>query len=170
MISEQQKTYLLICLAAMVIVLTVYVFRSPSQTTVHPSLVPVNVSSDKEKPEYKSPYEQNQVRNTIVKNNPLIQECYLNHLKIPNAVTSGRVQVDWHISPTGIVESPSVVSSTMNDKAMDECILGHLKNFKFPAPPSEKSIYTTFTYMFRKEGESVAPQMIPMTSGSQSKK
>lgn len=169
MLNETLKNYLLIGLTAAVLGLGIFVLRGPSQVTVHPSLVPVNVSSDKEKPEYKSPYEQNQVRNTIVKNNPRIQECYLKHLEIPDAITSGRVLVDWNISPAGEVISPSIVSSTMNDKAMGECIIGHLMTFKFPAPPSDKPIYTTFTYMFRKEGESMAPQMIPMTPHTQSK-
>ncbi len=163
MLNENQKNYLLIGLTLVVVGLGVLVGRNPSPATVHPSLIPVNVSGEKEKPEYKSPYEQNQVRNTIVKNNPLIQECYLKHLEIPSAVTSGRVQVDWHISPSGDVMSPAVVSSTMNDKVIGECIIEHLTKFKFPAPPSDKPVYTTFTYMFRKEGESMAPKMIPMT-------
>jgi len=169
MLNENQKNFLLIGLTAAVIGLGVLVLRVPAQISVHPSLVPVNVSSDKEKPDYKSPYEQNQVRNTIVKNNPRIQECYFKHLEIQDAVTSGRVVVDWHISSSGEVISPAIVSSTMNDKSMDECIIGHLMTFKFPAPPSDKPIYTTFTYMFRKEGESMAPQMIPMTPQIDSK-
>lgn len=167
MLNEIQKTYTLIGLGALVVVLlALNLLRKPQETLkseIHPSLVPVNVGGDKQKPEFKSPYEQNQVRNTIVKNNPIIQECYLKHLEKKGAVTSGRVQVDWQIDPSGNTLSPQVVISTLDDKNLDECIVEKVKTFKFPAPPSDKPIYTTFTYVFRKEGESVAPQMVPFS-------
>jgi len=161
--TEKQKTSALIFLSVLVMFLVGFIaFNFQKNQAIHPSLIPVNVSGEKQKPEYKSPYEQNQVRNTIVKNNASIQECYLNHLNIKDAVTSGKVQVDWQISPQGETLNPQIVTSTMDDKAMDQCILDKVKTFQFPAPPSDKAIYTTFTYVFRKQGESVAPQMIPM--------
>lgn len=167
MLNEKQKNYALVGLAAVVVVLLVSnLFKSPKSTEVHPSLVPVNVGSDKQKPEYKTPYEQNQVRNTIVKNNSIIQECYLKHLEKENAVTSGRVQVDWQIAPSGDTLSPQVVTSTLDDKDMDECIVEKVRTFKFPPPPTDKPVYTTFTYVFRKAGESVAPQMVPFSNPS----
>ena len=169
MINESQKNYLLVGLTVVVLGLVIYVLRGASQVTVHPSLVPVNVSSEKEKPEYKSPYEQNQVRNTIVKNNPLIQDCYIKHLELKDAVTAGRVQVDWHIAASGEVISPAVVYSSMNNKGLDECIIGLLRTLKFPPPPSDNPVYTTFTYMFRKQGESMAPQIVPIAPKDRSK-
>ncbi|MFM8314253.1 MAG: AgmX/PglI C-terminal domain-containing protein, partial [Deltaproteobacteria bacterium] len=138
--------------------------RAPKTSGVHPALVPVNVSNNKEKPEFKSPYEQNQVRNTILKNNKTIQECYLKHLDQKEAKTSGKVQVDWQIAPNGEVLTPQVVTSTMNSKNLEDCVLSKVKTFSFPPPPSDKPVYTTFTYLFRKEGESQAPVMVPFKS------
>jgi len=163
--SEKQKNIALISLAGLVVILLgILALRNSKSQTLHPSLVPVNVSSDKQKPEYKSPYEQNQVRNTIVKNNSLIQECYLNHLKQKDAITSGKVQVDWQISPQGETLNPQIVTSTLADQEMDQCIVEKVKAFQFPPPPSDKPVYTTFTYVFRKQGESVAPQMVPLNN------
>lgn len=164
MLNEKQKNYVLVGLAGLVVVLLLQNnFRQTKSTEVHPSLVPVNVGGDKQKPEYKTPYEQNQVRNTIVKNNQIVQECYLKHLEKENAIGSGRVQVDWQIAPSGDTLNPQVVTSTLDDKEMDECIVEKVKAFQFPPPPSDKPVYTTFTYVFRKQGESVAPQMVPFT-------
>jgi TonB family protein len=165
MFNEKQKNFLLVGLGALVLVLLVLnLFRPNKSSEIHPSLIPVNVGSDKQKPEYKTPYEQNQVRNTIVKNNSIVQECYIKHLEKENAVTSGRVQVDWQISPSGDTLSPQVVTSTLDDKDMDDCIVEKVKTFRFPPPPSDKPVYTTFTYVFRKAGESVAPQMVPFSN------
>ena len=162
-LTDSQKNGLLVGLALLVVVLALYAFKNPSSPGVHPSLVPVNVSSDKQRPEYKSPYEQNQVRNTILKNNSLIQECYLKHLEQKNATSAGKIQVDWQIAPDGTVLSPQVVASTLNDKSMDTCVLEKLKTFLFPPPPSDKPVYTTFSYLFRKQEESFAPQLVPVT-------
>ena len=167
MLNDKQKNMALIGLGAVVVVLLALNLLKPksesTKSEIHPSLVPVNIGGDKQKPEFKSPYEQNQVRNTIVKNNSQIQECYLKHLEKKNAISSGRVQVDWQIDPSGDTLSPQVVVSSLEDKDLDDCILGKVKSFKFPPPPSDKQIYTTFTYVFRKEGESMAPQMVPVS-------
>lgn len=170
MLNDKQKNMILVVLAGLVVVMGFYLLRNSPEKSVHPSLVPVNVSGDKEKPEYKSPYEQNQVKNTIVKNNPQIQECYLKHLEEKEAISSGRVRLDWQISPEGEVLSPQVVTSSMNNPKLDDCILGKFKKFKFPAPPSDKPVYTTFTYIFRKEGESMAPKMVPVSPEPEKKK
>lgn len=170
MLNEKQKNFLLVGLGGLVVVLLGMNLLKPQRSSeIHPSLIPVNVGSDKQKPEYKTPYEQNQVRNTIVKNNSIIQECYLKHLEKENAVSSGRLQVDWQISPSGDTLSPQVVNSTLEDKELDECIVGKVSTFKFPPPPSDKPVYTTFTYVFRKAGESVAPQMVPFPSNPDKK-
>lgn len=162
--TTKNKTYVLMGLTVIVTATAVTMLKLPQNTTVHPSLVPVNVSHNKEKPEFKSPYEQNQVRNTILKNNKSIQECYLKHLEQKEAKTSGKLQIDWQIAPSGETLSPQVVASTMNSKALEECVLNKVKTFSFPPPPSEKPIYTTFTYLFRKDGESQAPIMVPFKS------
>ena len=170
MLTDKLKNILLIVLTGLVVMMGSYLLHNSGEKSIHPSLVPVNVSGDKEKPEYKSPYEQNQVKNTIVKNNPQIQECYLKHLEEKDAVSSGRVRLDWNISPEGEVLSPQVISSSMNNSQLDNCILGKFKEFKFPAPPSDKPVYTTFTYIFRKEGESMAPKMVPVVPDPENKK
>jgi hypothetical protein len=164
MATEKFKTYALIGLTLTLVGVGFVVLTNQKKTEVHPALVPVNVSTNKDKPDYKSSYEQNQVRNTILKNNKSVQECYLKHLEEKDSVTSGKVQVDWQISPDGTVLSPQVVTSTMKSKNLEDCILARLKAFNFPPPPSDKPVYTTFTYSFRKEGESLAPMMVPFKS------
>jgi hypothetical protein len=164
MLTKRNKTYILIGLTVLITATTATMIRPSNNTAVHPDLVPINVSSNKEKPEFKSPYEQNQVRNTILKNNKLIQECYLKHLEQKDAKTSGKLQIDWQIAPSGETLSPQVVASTMNSKTLEECVVTKVKAFNFPAPPSDKPIYSTFTYLFRKDGESQAPVMVPFKS------
>ena len=167
--NEQRKNFLIVGLLILCGVLLIGQWWNRSKTeSIHPSLIPVNVSGDSKKVELKTPYEQNQVRNTIGKYNADIQKCYLKHLEKPNAISLGRVQIDWQISPSGETLSPQVVSSNMNDQEFGNCIVEKVKTFKFPPPPSDKPVYTTFTYVFHKEGESLGPQLV--TTGKPDKK
>lgn len=162
MVNPQQKNYIILGLSLISSILLIVQFMHSRQQNnfVHPSLVPVNVSSDSKKIEMKTPYEQNQVKNTIGKHNSEIQACYFKHLETPKPVTMGRVSVDWHISPEGKVISPQVINSTMDNKSLGECIVKEVQKFEFPPPPTDKPLYATFSYVFHKQGESTAPQLI----------
>mgnify|MGYP006273061093 CR=1 FL=1 len=171
--NDQQKNILLVALLMLSSTLVVKQFLTTGKSDgVHPSLIPVNVSSDPKKTVMKTPYEDNQVKNTIAKYNGEIQKCYLKHLENPKAETSGRVQVDWQISPSGETLSPSLVSSNMNDQEFADCIVNKVKTFKFPPPPTDKPLYTSFGYVFHKQGESLAPQLVttPNTKASKNTK
>lgn len=162
MLNQQQKNYVILGLSVVCSTLLIVQFmRSGKQNDfVHPSLVPINVSSDSKKIEMKTPYEQNQVKNTIGKHNSEIQACYLKHLETSKPVTMGRVSLDWHISPEGKVISPQVITSNMYDKDLSDCIVKEVQKFEFPRPPTDKPVYANFSYVFHKEGESMAPQLV----------
>lgn len=162
-LTNSQKNYLIAVLSVIVLaILGSQFLRGPgkSSSEVDPSLVPINISKDSKKTEYTTPYQANQVRNTVVKNNPQIQSCYLKHLEKKDAITTGRIQIDWQITPSGDVLSPQVVVSNLDDKDLEKCILEKFQTFKFPPPPTDKPVYSTFNYAFHREGDSIAPQLV----------
>jgi hypothetical protein len=170
--TDSQKNYVIVGLAGILVVIVGSQWlkgASRSSREVDPSLIPMNVSNDPKKTEYSTPYEVNQVRNTIVKNTSVIQPCYLKHLEKKDAVTSGHLQLDWQISPSGEVISPQVVTSNLEDKDLEKCIVDKFKTLKFPPPPSDKPVYSSFNYVFHKEGESLAPQLVSTPQDSSKK-
>ena len=66
MVNPQQKNYIILglSLVSSILLIVQFIHSRQQNNFVHPSLVPVNVSSDSKKIEMKTPYEQNQVKNT----------------------------------------------------------------------------------------------------------
>lgn len=96
------------------------------------------------------PYEKEQVKNTIVKNSKLIQECYLEWLKSNPKADSITVKLDWTIAANGSVESPQVVDSTA-EKAMNDCLTDKMKTIEFPQPPEGRPFYVAHKFSFKTE-------------------
>lgn len=96
------------------------------------------------------PYEKEQVKNTIVKNSKLIQECYLDWLKSNPKAESVTVKIDWTISPNGSVDSPQVVDSSA-EQPMNDCLVNKMKTIEFPQPPEGRPFYVAHKFSFKTE-------------------
>jgi hypothetical protein len=53
---------------------------------------------------------------------------------LDSAQRGGQVTLKWQITPAGEVDSPSVVASTINHPATEQCIISMLKTWTFPKP------------------------------------
>lgn len=66
---------------------------------------------------------------------------------------SGRVAVDFTIAGTGIVKTASIASTTLNAKAVEECIMMRLKSWKFPLPENGVDVKVTYPFVLRRSGQ-----------------
>src|SRR3989344_281672 len=88
-----------------------------------------------------SPYERNEVKNTIIKNARQVQICYNAFLEKTSKVTEGDVKIDWQISPDGVALKPSVVYSKIQDPGLEKCLTDKISLWTFPPPPSQEKVY-----------------------------
>ncbi len=98
-----------------------------------------------------SPYERNEVKNTILKNVSGVQECYKQHLVRTPSVSDGAVKLDWQITPKGDVVRPEVVRDEMQDPVITQCLISQVEKWKFPPPPTNVPFYVSHTFRFKKE-------------------
>lgn len=99
----------------------------------------------------RSSYEVNQVRNTITKNNPKIKECYEKFLATAPQVTDGKVLVDWQIGSVGDVVQADIVTSDIGSDILHACLTESIKSWTFPPTHVEAPVYTSFTFVFKKD-------------------
>ena len=103
-----------------------------------------------------SAYEQNEVRNTLTKRaSPPIQACFKALTDRDPAIHKGKVDVDWHILPSGKTKTPEIVASDLPQ--LNECIVRVLKDIEFPPPPTDRPVYVSHAFVFKAEEPSGAP-------------
>lgn len=66
---------------------------------------------------------------------------------------SGRVAVDFVIGGNGLVKTASIGSTTLNAKAVEECILMRLKSWKFPLPENGVDVKVSYPFVLRRSGQ-----------------
>jgi len=99
------------------------------------------------------PYIANQVKNTIIKQYPDIQQCYNKFLEDKPEKTDGRVTIDWQIELDGEVSNPELVTSDFANEVLTSCLIEKIKDFKFPPPPYGTPEYVAHKFMFKKQDE-----------------
>lgn len=106
-----------------------------------------------------TPYESNQVRNTIAKNNHKIKDCYDKFVETAPKVTDGKVVVDWQIASNGDVIKAEIVSSEIGSDALHSCVTTSIKGWSFPPTLVEANIYTSFTFVFKADKTAMKPKV-----------
>ena len=66
---------------------------------------------------------------------------------------NGRVAVDFVIGGNGIVKSAGVGSTTLNSKAVEDCIVMRLKSWKFPLPENGVDVKVSYPFVLRRSGQ-----------------
>ncbi len=66
---------------------------------------------------------------------------------------NGRVAMDFVIGGNGVVKSASVGSTTLNSKAVEECITMRLKSWKFPLPENGVDVKVSYPFVLRRTGQ-----------------
>ncbi len=88
----------------------------------------------------------------INRNSGQVRFCYENGLQAdPNL--NGRVVVAFTIGGNGAVKVANVDSTTMNSKAIEDCIVMRLKTWQFPLPQGGVDVKVTYPFVLRRAGQ-----------------
>ena len=83
----------------------------------------------------------------IKRNMSQIRYCYQRQLS-KNPSLSGKITIKFVISKTGSVSRASVKRSTMGNKAVESCIAGRFRRFKFPQPKGGGIVIVSYPFIF----------------------
>jgi hypothetical protein len=77
-----------------------------------------------------------------------IKHCYEKQLIVdPNIF--GKVVAGWTINKDGLVSTSSVKKTTMNNKTVENCIIGKIKNWNFPKPKGGGQVLVSYPFLFK---------------------
>ena len=96
-----------------------------------------------------TPYEENQVRNTITKNANAIQICYKTYLTQKPKLMEGSLTLDWEILKDGKITTPQMVTNDFQNKDIEKCVVDVLKKITFPEPPNNRKTYISHVFKFK---------------------
>lgn len=85
----------------------------------------------------------------VSKHNPAIQYCYQREVK-RNTALRGEIRVRIVINPGGSVDSVNVISSTLQNPAVEDCVVGRIKRWNDfgPSDPARGGVAIKQTYVF----------------------
>jgi hypothetical protein len=66
---------------------------------------------------------------------------------------NGRVSVDFVIGGSGQVKTAGIGSTSLNSKAVEDCILLRLKSWKFPLPENGVDVKVSYPFVLRRSGQ-----------------
>lgn len=67
-----------------------------------------------------------------------------------NDSIGGRMMAKFAVGSTGIVQTAGIGASTVGDRRLHDCILSHLRGWKFPKPRGGKTVAVQFPFDFKK--------------------
>ena len=76
-----------------------------------------------------------------------IRYCYQRELT-KNPALGGKIVVKFVIAKDGSVSSASTKATTMNNKAVENCINGRFMRFKFPEPKGGGIVIVSYPFIF----------------------
>ncbi len=76
-----------------------------------------------------------------------IRYCYEKQLRLDPAM-HGKVVVKFVIAKDGSVSSSSVRSTTLNNAAVEQCVVSRFMRFQFPAPASGGIVVVSYPFLF----------------------
>lgn len=97
--------------------------------------------------EFSSTIDADAIRRLIRKNKNAIRGCYERALT-QNKNTSGKVVLNWKITDGGKMISPKVVSSTLNNSQVEQCVISRLMVLTFPAPGPNEIAEVSYPFVF----------------------
>lgn len=88
------------------------------------------------------------IRGVVRENMRDIQRCYDSELANNNDL-SGKVVVTFRISKEGEVDSASVAESTMDSRAVENCIVREVRTWEFPYPENDGHVIVNYPFNFK---------------------
>jgi TonB family protein len=81
-----------------------------------------------------------------------IKYCYERELQ-SHQVLAGKVSVSFTIGPAGEVIEASISESTLDDQAVESCMLARIRRWKFPDPAGGGMVTVNHPWIFRGAGD-----------------
>lgn len=96
--------------------------------------------------------DRDQIAAVINRNLGQVRFCYEQGLQgDPNL--NGRVAIAFTIGGNGAVKAASVDNTTINSKAIEDCIVMRLKTWQFPLPQGGVDVKVTYPFVLRRAGQ-----------------
>ncbi len=96
--------------------------------------------------------DRDQIAAVINRNLGQVRFCYEQALQSDPTV-KGRVSVDFTIGGNGLVKAAGIENTTLNAKAVEDCIVLRLKTWKFPLPEGGVDVKVTYPFVLRRSGQ-----------------
>ena len=71
---------------------------------------------------------------------------------LANPTIQGKLVLQFTITAQGVVDSVSVASTTIPDAKLPECVVGKLKNWRFPRPKNGVKVSVAYPFLFKTLG------------------
>lgn len=114
-------------------------------------------------PVIKGALSKDEVRHVLKRNNERIRYCYEQQL-LKNPKLKGTASVRFVIVASGLVSTSELVSTTINNKNVEDCLVKAVSTFQFPKPKGNGSVTVTYPFTF------AAPEAVSPDAGQASKK
>jgi TonB family protein len=88
------------------------------------------------------------IRRVVRANSNQVRFCYEKELK-KNPKLAGTVKVKFAIASNGSVASAAVTSSTLNNSAVESCLTGRIRRWKFPEPKGGGIVLVNYPFSFK---------------------
>lgn len=89
--------------------------------------------------------DRDQINAVVRRNLGQVIYCYEQGLQTSPSL-SGRVTVNFQIAPNGLVSVANVGQSSLRSARVENCIVGKLRNWKFPRPEGNVSVKVTYPF------------------------
>jgi hypothetical protein len=96
--------------------------------------------------------DRDQIAAVINRNLGQVRFCYEQGLQ-SDASLNGRVSIGFTIGGNGLVKSAQIDNTTLNAKAVEECLLLRLKTWKFPLPEGGVDVKVSYPFVLRRSGQ-----------------
>ena len=107
-----------------------------------------------------SNYLKNEVKNSITKITPSLNECYSGYLAKSPARKDGAIRIDWLIEDSGNSRRIEVISNDLGDANIAVCIQGAIRTLRFPPHIEPKPVYVSHQFNFGAAPKRESPKMV----------
>lgn len=107
----------------------------------------VNIDVGGQEAEFTGSIDKEAIRRIIQQNKNAIRSCYERSLQ-RHPDLYGKLVLEWDIEERGKVTRTAVKSNNLGDSEVANCIMGRIKDLKFPEPPPDQIGRVTFPFVF----------------------
>jgi biopolymer transport protein ExbD len=99
------------------------------------------------RPDIKGSLSREVIRRVIYSHRDQVKYCYSKELP-SNPNLSGKVSTKFIISPKGYVTQATISATTLHNKAVERCLAGKIRTWKFPEPKCGGIVIVNYPFIF----------------------